>query len=352
MAKLVLNAQDIAPSPQSGANAVVVKRDRSGSGLPPLQAQDHTTTERYFPRMTAQFFMGYQGLRSHEYVVGSKGMSNSRGYKSELIWNSFKNLLLGAELSGHLKKLRYMVRLNTTLSLANNFIYDYDWLYTDGITQDAYSHYSRHDTVQNIMIELLLRLGFPLFVTGGSKITLGPGIFASFSHWDAFDGRLRQSLDDEGNSIDLVRRESGLNLSYGVLLLSFQAHLELLQNFSDSFGMRVLLAYSPLTLWLDKDNHYLRNLLFYDYGFWGQQVFGELQFDFWNRERTIGLSVALSGRYLFETLGSTLTYETDSNGNSPKGSSFFSAGIEQGSFQIYVGALFGLPKTTKTTRGN
>ncbi|WGK69860.1 omptin family outer membrane protease [Candidatus Haliotispira prima] len=301
---------------------------------------------KYFPPMVVRFFIGYQGMRSHEYVVGNPTQKNSRGYKSELIWNSFKNLLLGVNVSGRINKIHYVGQINTTLSLAQNFIYDYDWLYQDLVTEDAASNYSRHDTVQNIMIEFLFRLGYPVLEWNDNRISIGPGVFGSFSHWDAFDGELRYLVDSVGNFINLASKQSGRSLSYGVFLLSFQAYIELTQNFTDNFEVRLALAYSPLTLWLGIDNHYMRNLLFYDFGFWGQQVFGELQFNFWNTKRTLGFSVSVTGRYLFETIGSTLTYNTDSEGvrQNLSGSSFLSSGLEQGSVQIYLGGLFTFPK--------
>jgi len=203
------------------------------------------------------YFTGGYGLTSikaNEYVFDhSKKVS-------QLIWKSSYVQTLSGALTVELDKNLYVRMSGATGSEGNGHMADYDWL-VDG---KPWSDRSLHpDTRLNTYFNGALEAGREVYSTGATKLSLGGGVEYTNVKWTAWGGSYAYSNGGYRNSHGkFADDEKGISYrqSWPVAYLAANlSHQVGSWNFSGAVQAGVTKSARGT------DDHWLRNLRFYDY---------------------------------------------------------------------------------------
>ncbi len=260
-------------------------------------------SERLYRRFVLEAFSGYYGSVLSLYDVDdSKGNSNGNTHESE--WNNLYNIIVGAQISGNIRRVYYNVWFAMPFNLGLDLIHLHS--YEDLENPDTISSRGTFSSKVSYLFLGGLQVGINQVVERKSaQLIIGFGAEGLLGKWDITGGNSSMVKDlGSKKTLDLfaVQVLPFIYLQGGAFITPF---LEIL-------GM---LGYSPVTLWTMEENRFYGATAqqYRRYGFFGQTVLGEFYFRLWLNRR-FALKLGAKGRFTFKTAGNLRTYRINKSG--------------------------------------
>jgi outer membrane protease len=237
--------------------------------------------------------------------------SSSNLYLSELLWDLKPLFYIGVAADfGPKDPFRQhgffaSASLKYGLPFRTGIMEDRDWM---NYSFDYVTHYSRHDAYS--------RGGFLSDVSAGYSWRLSDflalKVFGEFTYmrfsWSARDGYVQYPSNDtsgkypEWNGNIPKKHVFGLGITYIQNWFIISPGLSLTAKINRLFSFDGNLNYSPLIYCYDKDEHHLRELIFYDYCYYGHFIRGKAAFTC-SLAKNMDLSLSAAYAYITGTRG-------------------------------------------------
>ena len=295
----------------------------SGSGL--------GRSELLYRNFILEALFGYYGMALNLYNIDSS-TGNSQGNTRESYWSNLYNLLVGAQLSGNIRKFHYNVWFGLPLSLNADYVqlHNYDFGNTERYPAGdrnkndlSYQGNFPNKDASHLLFLGELKAGLSIVERKSAKLILGGGVNGLVGESQLMGGtafnnlvltsasNISKEYPDNTKTISLFAAQvlPFVYLQGGVFLTSF---LEIFAS----------LGYSPATLWVSEENRFYSDEISADkdrpyrlgptqyrrYGYFGQTILGEFQARLWLARR-FALKIGIKGRLTLKTTGTLRTYK-------------------------------------------
>lgn len=305
-----------------------------------------------YRRFVFEVFSGYYGALMNLYTLdknkGEKG--NSRGNLRESDWENFFNILVGAQISGHVRRFHYDIWFALPFNLGLDYVRqrEYEFAFTQERKtrdKDDASRLARFQSKLKYLFHGGLRMGSSLVNRKSAKLILGGGLEGMLGSWEMEGGSEQGRITATFYSATSKKypNKKSLSLLAGQIMpfAYIQAGAFLLPMLEVSLSA----GYSPLTIWFAEENHfYLREILGAPplqqrrYGYFGQTILGGWQARLWLGRR-FALKIGMRGRFTFKTVGTRREYKIDSAGK-PLNEVDFVLGKDEGAMQYFQFSAF------------
>lgn len=286
---------------------------------------------------------GLQAGNAHEYVYENAGAYTLSDLDWPLMPAAYWGLSARLEAS---EGFGMILRLHSGLPTKTGTITDSDYLNRDGVL----THFSAHDAWLEEATMADLTLAWKLPIGGGWAFSPVLGFRFDSLQWSAQDGYTqhpsggspgsyspwtdnREKVSVHGKAITYLQY---WYLPYLGLKFDWQA--------SDDLKLRLLVNYGPYVIANTIDNHFFRDLTFYDYmagGFYLGPALGGT----WQFSESLGLDVAVSWQGGWSDPGTSYSLEVGTGGTleSRLGKSEKAAGTSLQYFELDFGLVMTVP---------
>ena len=296
-----------------------------------------------YRRFVFEAFSGYYGALMNLYTLDNNkgGKGNVRGNLRESDWENFVNILVGAQISGNLRKFHYDLWFAIPFNLGLDYVRlrEYEFAFTDARdmrNKDDISRLHNFRSKLKYLFQGSLKMGGSLLDRKSAKLIFGAGVEGMLGSWELKGGNYQGRITATGYLNESGKHGSdkkSLGLLAGQIMpfVYLQTGAFLLSMLEVSLSV----GYSPLTIWFAEENHFYlpQPLQQRRFGYFGQTILGEWQARLWLGRR-FALKIGMRGRFTFQTTGTRHEYKIDSSGK-PLDEADFALGKDEGAMQYF-----------------